>query len=306
LVYHDFIRNVIPLWELGEDRGTALEKSWVKNCEKVCANYQAQQGKSCPIDCRMTGTLAAWAEDVKTGKRPASIFNATMVENGDRLLVSNTDIERAIDTGRVNVEQLLGGKDLQAITAARISAAFPYVSPAARAHLEEPAGARLHVVDGGYNDNYGMSSLVEWLDEAFTGNQLSRVLVIQIQSFGDGPNAAEENEAGNRASKSDSGYLSQLLAPIYTLLHIRTSAQASHKEIEFDLLQGKWPGKIQNSLFKFSCHDAPLTWKLTEAEKKRIRDCWDERYGSNNDPSNPVNTVKQFLNGMKQPDRSSN
>jgi len=290
LVYHDFFHTVIPLWELGEDRGTALEKSWVRNCEKICDKFYPQPGKTCPIKCEMSDTLAGWAEDVKAGKRPANIFNATVVENGDRLLVSNTDINKTTGTGRVNIEKLLGGKDIQALTAARISAAFPYVSPAARAMIDQPAGARRHVVDGGYYDNYGMSSLVEWLNEAFTDKHLDKVLVIQIQNFADSPE-----------KEPQSSYMSQLLAPIYTLLNIRTSAQASHKETEFELLYSKRPESIQTALFKFTCYDAPLTWKLTDAEKKHIRDCWDEEYVNSNDPDSPVKRVKQFLDEMKRP-----
>jgi len=290
LVYHDFFHTVIPLWELGEDRGTALEKSWVRNCEKICDKYYPPPGKACPIKCEMSDTLAGWAEDVKAGKRPANIFNATVVENGDRLLVSNTDIKKATDTGRVNIEKLLGGKDIQALTAARISAAFPYVSPASRAITDEPAGAMRHVVDGGYYDNYGMSSLVEWLDDAFTNKQLDKVLVIQIQNFADSSEKEPESKS-----------MSQLLAPIYTLLHIRTSAQTSHKETEFKLLQSKRPESIQTALFKFTCYDAPLTWKLTDAEKKRIRSCWDKEYVENNDPNSPVKQVKQFLDEIKTP-----
>jgi len=300
LVYHDFIHTLIPIWELGEDRGTALEKSWVRNCEKVCEEFQANSGKTCPVRCAMTDTLAGWAEDVKAGKRPANIFNATVVENGNRLLVSNTDIEKANNIGRVSVEKLLGGKDLQALTAARISAAFPYVSPASRTEMDEPIGAKRHVVDGGYYDNYGMSSMVEWLDKAFNDKLLDKALVIQIQSFDDGPSGAEENQPGNQGRMPDSGYLSQLLAPVNTLLHIRTSAQTSHKEIEFDFLRGKWPQKIQNAPFQFRCGPAPLTWKLTETEKRRVRDCWEMKYVNDNAPNSPVNTVKQFLDEMKR------
>lgn len=296
LVYHDFINTLIPFWKLGEDRGTALETSWAGNCQKVCEDFKAKSGKDCPVNCAMAGTLAGWAEDVRAGKRPANIFNATVVENGDRLLISNTDIEKAMDSGRLDVAALLGGKDIQAVTSARLSATFPYVSPAARSNAEEPAGARLHLVDGGYYDNYGMTSLVEWLDRAFEQDLLNQVLVIQIQSFDSGPSAsAENNQPAKSGSNKDSGYISQLLAPFYTLLHIRTTAQASHKEIEFDLLRDKWPEKIQTALFKFTCGEAPLTWKLTETEKKHIRDCWETSYLNHNHPGNPLNRVKQFL-----------
>jgi hypothetical protein len=86
-----------------------------------------------------------------------------------------------------------------------------------------------------------------------------------------------------------------LLAPILTLLHIRTSAQASHKEIEFELLGSKWPNKVSSALFKYRCGDAPLTWKLTECQKSCIRKCWEWQYAAGSSPD--VEMVGQFLNG---------
>lgn len=290
LVYHDFIHTILPFWEFGDDRGTALERSWALNCRKVCEEYQARYpGKSCPINFSMAGTLAEWAENVKAGTRPANIFNATVVENGDRLLVSNSDIKKDGERGRLNIAEFLGGKDIQALTSARLSATFPYVSPAARTEVNSPNGAKLHVVDGGYYDNYGMTSLVEWLDQALGDNRLGRVLVIQIQSFRE-----------DHSKDDSSGYISQLLAPLYTLLNIRTAAQASHKELEFSLLQDKWKGRVDSALFRFDCNDAPLTWKLTEREKQNIRNCWQQKYAG--DGNYPTSVVKQFLHTMRQAD----
>ncbi|MGH9801463.1 MAG: hypothetical protein ACRD82_13950, partial [Blastocatellia bacterium] len=68
LVYHDFIHTLIPFWEVGDDRGTALEKSLAVNCQKACDKFfPKNSGKACPINCSMTGTLAGWTEDVKAG-----------------------------------------------------------------------------------------------------------------------------------------------------------------------------------------------------------------------------------------------
>ena len=303
LVYHDFIHSVFPIWEVGDDRGAALEKSWAKNCRQVCDRFTKENpGRSCPINCVMNGTLGGWAAEVRTGNRPANIFNATVVEDGDRLLVSNTDVEKPIDVrGRTNIARLLGGKDVQAVTAARLSASFPYVSPAARSGLDAPPSAKGHVVDGGYYDNYGTTSLVEWLDYALTKQLLDQVLVIQIQSFDDDPTSEKAAQARSgkvsepTAAETNTGYVSQLLAPILTLLHIRTSAQASHKEIELDLLGSKWPDKVSSALFKYRCGDAPLTWKLTECQKSCISKCWEWQYATGNSPD--VEMVGQFLNG---------
>lgn len=301
LVYHDFFNTVtFGFWPFGVDRGVALEDSWGRNCHKVCADYlRDHPGKNCPVDCQMKGTLAAWAEDVAAGKRPANVFNATIVENGDRLLVANTDVKEPIDRrGRLNIAELLNGKDVQADTAARLSATFPYVSPAARSRENQPDGAMLHAVDGGYYDNYGMTSLVEWLNNALLADLISEVLVIQIHSFPE-----------IKSSAAPAGYVSQLLAPVETLLNIRTSAQASHKEIEFTLLQEKWRIKegdnwrdrVHNATFRFcclpsgdkktNCYDPPLTWKLTDAEQSKVHECW-----VNGSQKNSMQLVIDFLN----------
>lgn len=322
LVYHDFIHTFIPFWEVGDDRGTALEKSLAVNCQKACDQFSIKNpGKACPVNCSMKGTLAGWANDVRMGMRPANIFNATVVESGDRLLVANTDVEKPIDRGRKNFAHLLGGKDIQAATSARLSAAFPYVSPTARSNADNTKGALQHVADGGYYDNYGMTSLVEWLNDALGKDLLDSVLVIQIQNFDDGlqckesapqPETAPQNAVAEPPDKKkDSGYVSQFLSPLLTLLHIRTAAQASHKEIEYDLLREKFgfkraapgkpeePGKIKNALFKFRCGPAPLTWKLTREEKERIAKCWEDQYV--NGTCNDLKVVGQFLEEMKQP-----
>ncbi len=301
MVYHDFFELFLfGLWPFGIDRGTALEDAWIKSCRKVCDEYLLSNPGPCPVNCEMQGSLASWAADVKAGRRPANIFNATMVEDGDRLLVSNSDVKVPIDRrGRQNVFDLLKGRDLQSVTAARLSAAFPYVSPAARTTEEdckpnEKCGAKYHVVDGGYYDNYGLTSVVEWLNEALAAKTsngqdlLSEVLVIQIQSF---PEASAEKPAP--------GYVSQAVAPLLTLLNIRTSAQASHKAIETRLLEERWPKRVKTVPFRFCClgmpcYDPPLTWKLTQREKDNVSACWD-----NGSQAASLKIVEEFLKGMK-------
>ena len=75
---------------------------------------------------------------------------------------------------------------MSVFTAARLAASFTYVSPATR---RDGPGSAYHVVDGGYYDDYGMTTLTEWLDEGLEGvgrpshgGAISRVLVIQIRS----------------------------------------------------------------------------------------------------------------------------
>src|SRR5262249_24274536 len=74
-------------------------------------------------------TLNQWRDAVAHGKLPAAIFNATAVESGQRFLVATTDVP---DRGALRFAERFPEWDIPIATAARLSATFTYVSPAAR------------------------------------------------------------------------------------------------------------------------------------------------------------------------------
>lgn len=63
-------------------------------------------------------------------------------------------------------------------TAARVSATFAYVTPAARILQGGAFRRQYHMVDRGYCDNYGVVTLLEWLDQIMrsSDSKPSRVL----------------------------------------------------------------------------------------------------------------------------------
>jgi hypothetical protein len=85
LVYPDFVWSFFPFAKgfyfkpfsiingpnLTSDRGSALETAWELT------------------DTLKTATLAKWRQQVADGQLPAVIFNATLVETGERLLLSD-------------------------------------------------------------------------------------------------------------------------------------------------------------------------------------------------------------------------
>ena len=106
--------------------------------------------------------LSEWFDGVRTGKRPANVFNATLVETGDRLLFSTTYMPvgnpptppARWDFHEFHLnDQKTQTLDVAVVTAARLSATFPYVTPAARPEEGGPNKAHLHIVDGGYFHN---------------------------------------------------------------------------------------------------------------------------------------------------------
>src|SRR5262249_585901 len=142
--------------------------------------------------------------------------------------------------------------DVGVVTAARLSATFPYVTPAARADVSE---VMPHVVDGGYYDNYGMATLVEWLDEALPGstNDVKSVLLIQILGKPVG-SASDEGSIKNR------GWFYQTFAPLTTLAAVRSTGQIAHNNLEVEFLKQILASRnvtLQTVKFEFRNPDTP-------------------------------------------------
>ncbi|HET7269505.1 MAG TPA: patatin-like phospholipase family protein, partial [Rubrobacter sp.] len=199
LLYPDLARTLNPTPYvlsplLGWDRGRAMEKAW------------SREDTSWPRREGIKEGLSEWRKDADDFQRPAVIFNTTIAETGQRLPLATTDLPPESPGGKSYNElfdNVTPRPDIRVVTAARLSASFPYVSPAARADVDEREQA--HLVDGGYYDNYGVSSLVEWLDwklekqleeDSTEEPKISKVLIVEIR----GAPSADDPD-----SKSDQG-----------------------------------------------------------------------------------------------------
>ena len=114
---------------------------------------------------------------------------------------------------------LYRSQDLSIVTAARLSASFPYVSPAARArdpYTDVPLPLRdsFHFVDGCYYDNFGISSIADSLVEAMHRDclKVKRILLIQIR----GPISSEDPRPQGRRRDSSTKRVSRR-QPLSTL-----------------------------------------------------------------------------------------
>lgn len=168
-----------------EDRGVVLERDWMA----------------------LRFPLRKLTKLEEEGKVPSLIFSPMIVEDGRRLLISNLDLGRSDDgsvppmvksRGGIVSDQLAGEKvgnySLSALefyrifpeamclylsTAVRMSATFPYVSPAVNLPCEPPR----RVVDAGYYDNYGVEVATAWIyhNQKWLADHTSGVLLVQIR-----------------------------------------------------------------------------------------------------------------------------
>jgi hypothetical protein len=226
LAYPDALRTLFPwFYNLFSsldrfDRGWALEMAFQRNLnDEACFQDKSdlQAAFPDPSSFRLN-SLAMLLQTLPAGAAPedprahfpAFTFNTTVVETGDRFLLSNY----SAFSERVGREQILpaasflgvygreallhppvtgrgGYADISLFTAARLSASFTYVSPPARLPFEMSQGKAqnaYHFVDGGYYDNDGTNSVIEFLrsaKDALPKNRVLPVLLIEIRNSDD-------------------------------------------------------------------------------------------------------------------------
>jgi predicted acylesterase/phospholipase RssA len=286
LVYSDFLRTIAPFlsrvrffrWT---DRARALESEWQR-------------------DVDLKAMLGEWKRDAAAGNRPGVVFNATVVDNGRPLLFSTIEHRQNPSVAQI-FDRLYEDYDTAVTSAVRMSATFPFVTPAARAHrrdkgrdISDWADAEYHVVDGGYYDNYGMDTLVECLDNELDKPDVNvdELMVIRIHSM-------PVVKSPDRGLEKRRGFFYQMGVPIATLDKVRGAGQLSHSQVEFDLLQKRWRERagrkvdIQLATFEYPYYDAPLSWHLTDKQKQAIEKAWREKYLD--DPNSDLGKVKKFL-----------
>ena len=311
LAYPDLVRAIgLPFLTFNNpylDRGYSLEKDWEHTLSKP------------------DQTIDDWYEQAKQGEIPIPVFNSTLVENGYRFLISpfkflpgtisdhlaNIDLQQSRTESIQQAKALdfrtlynnCGSSDnelcnLSIETAARLSATFPYVSPMARNDKDnkiQDVEQNYHMADGGYFDNAGAYTAIEWLDNIlnkYADNlNIKKVVLLQINAF---PIPTLESD-----QKGFSGLKTVSIAPLLALNGVRDSTQRARNIQEARLLEAKWKNQVDIEMFALSFperdqngkkYNPPLSWRLTPSEKDNLDDAW------NNDPTirKTVKSIKVF------------
>lgn len=319
-----------------EDRGALLEQSWRR---------AAGIGNPKNTDPEDTDPTILMRRDLKnlirSGKLPAPIFNTAVMETGRRVMITPVDFsipEEApgipFDFGddwpraKTLFEYIASDSaeaaslDVDLFTAARLSANFPWVGPAARADqvvdcTDEATVAKMqnachHFIDGGYHDNYGVSSVIDFLrpvleqrdreQQDTTRSTLSfkRVLVIQILNANDGL---------TRNARPQSGFVTALLGPVVGAISSPFGTAAMRNQAELDRFLDEWNVRlnrvssdsvdVRTVTFQpqhQSNSAAPLSWHLTPTQKDELDTQW-----ANSDGEEKVEWVVKFLKGQVPP-----
>ena len=341
LAFPDFKRAIFPFIVDEEfDRARLLEMDWrrIANCRRQTAKtpgVQANFRQFCrnipEAEREKVVWFSEWLEDIQRGDKPAVIFNATVMETGERIAItplstlhsdwagsmeyplrrdnaqtlseflraerdsgaqadpSKADKGDKAQQKKPTCPQYTNGYDIDVWTAARLSATFSYVSPAARAacldyknksriSAGENSPGRLHLIDGGYHDNYGVASALDWLSAALEANlkeakelPVSRIALVEIRAKPDIPADTAQNE-----------WSSSWLGPFWGLFNswgyvqISSNDTAVNRRIaDFkDRLATSAKGVQFDSFVFISDRTGPLSWHLSEEQKVNLRSSW--------------------------------
>ncbi|MDJ0714082.1 MAG: patatin-like phospholipase family protein [Prochloraceae cyanobacterium] len=291
LAYPDLWRFIGFPWipeilKLG-DRGTAIEMDWKGNLQ----------------DPTNPPTLYSWRNEVLKGKIPIPVFNATLVDNGYRFLISPmTFVQQSDEEKKYKDFNSLYGKDnydIDLTTAARLSATFPYVTPICCNHYptKQPKEKDYyHVADGGYFDNFGVFTTVEWLDKVVLEKlykkqnfKLKKIIILQINAFHssapENNNTTAESAQTNNNSSKKPGWLMSLAGPLLAVFKVRSSTQTDRNDLEIEILKKKWK------------HQANFPIEYVKVEFPQINksdlDAIEKKYSSDGNDENKWNL---FLN----------
>ena len=259
------------------DRGTGLEVAFEKAWDKLSLPNQDNPLRQ--------SFYQHWQPQ---GIAPAVVLNTTVVETGDRLVISPFQINLP---NKENIAIDEPDLDLKLSTAAGLSARFPYFTPVGW-YQRSKDKSKLHLADGGYFDNSGIPTALD------IGRSLQRLkgygttFEIVYLSLIDG----QFNEP---TTQLKSVGLNEVLSPVRALFSARKSRGRSAVELSTftvnDGIDDPLKYKFRTLFLKKSGDGVklPLGWLISERSRKFI----DRQTPDPNDPATACD-IEKFRQGV--------
>jgi len=188
--------------------------------------------------------------------QPTAFFNLGLNESGNKV--------QGVDFGSFLAAQQ--ADSLRFLTALRMSATFPYVTPT----ISLPTNPPVQIADAGISDNYGISDAMIYLRvfQDWITENTSRVVVLAIR---DSEKEREIDQTGNV------NLIGKFFSPIQGVYRSWDQIQSIKNDQRFDLIKALYGDHLQRVNFAYIATGneefrtrASLSWRLTEREKKDV------------------------------------
>ncbi|MDH5598095.1 MAG: patatin-like phospholipase family protein, partial [Cyclobacteriaceae bacterium] len=247
-----------------KDRGYAFEQQLNKNTEGV-----------------MDRAISAYRIPEIENKIPMMILAPTIMNDGRKLYISPQHIsymnssfmsEQIIKTEEVKGIEFLsyfkdhGAEDLRMLSALRMSATFPYITP----NITLPSNPRMEIMDAGVTDNFGISDGVkflhtfrEWIEDNTSG-----VIFVSIRD-------SQKNQPVEPEKRES--MFQKMFSPLNGLYSNFERIQDINNDTKLEMAQTWFKKPIYRITMEYNSANnqvikdrASLNWRLTTREKKSI------------------------------------
>jgi predicted acylesterase/phospholipase RssA len=283
MVERDIPMALWPTTYQAVDRGVALERQW----------------KTLGI------SFAKLYEDEKEGRSPSLIVSPMVIETGERMLISNLDLRHLVEVhSAIGEPYSPSAREFFRLfpaaqstfglqTAVRLSAAFPYVSPA----VSLPTRPARRLVDAGYYDNYGVNLAAAWAYQYrdWIRCNTDGLALIQIYAYPRADSSTDESDPEENGATVAKRAFQWLTSPIEGALGARDWSMLYRNDEQLRLLDDTFntPGnqKLFFDTFTFEYRGgAAMNWIITRHDVDEMR---------RNLPTGPSATP---INGSKNTD----
>ncbi len=248
------------------DRGYTFETNLNRNLEYVFDN-----------------PISYYKELEETASIPTLIMSPTIANDGRKLYISSQPVSFLSTSSAIlddNNQKIRGvdfqalfkannSEDLSFLSALRMSASFPYITP----NISLPTEPRIEIMDAGISDNFGVSDALrfihvfkEWISE----NTAGVVLLVIRDNTSDSPIESAPNPS----------LIDRITYPIASVYNNLTRMQDINNDVRAELMEDWFEDElsvIEISYDSFvqgesrsEIERASLSWHLTTKEKQSI------------------------------------
>ncbi|MBO3698624.1 patatin-like phospholipase family protein [Roseivirga sp. E12] len=236
--------------------------------------YEFENNLSENLEGMLDRPISAYQKAEFSGDIPALLVSPLITNDGRKLYISPQPVsflnlrpnEQSIVQG-VDFRSLL--KDQQAdslrfLTALRMSATFPYITPT----ITLPTNPPIKIADAGISDNYGVVDALIFLNvfKDWILENTSEVVLLSIRD-------SEKNE--ELGPVGGENFLERFFSPIQSAYSSWDKVQTIKNDQFFELTKSRMGDHLKRVEFQYVSEEgleerASLSWRLTELEKRNI------------------------------------
>ncbi len=236
--------------------------------------YEFENNLSENLEGLLNGSISAYKDAEFSGEIPALLVSPLITNDGRKLYISPQPV--SFLNLRPNQQSVVQGIDfrsllkeqqadsLRFLTALRMSATFPYITPT----ITLPTNPPIKIADAGISDNYGVVDALIFLNvfKDWILENTSEVILMSIRD-------SEKNE--ELGPVEGQNVLQRFFSPIQSAYSSWDKVQTIKNDQFYELTKVSLGDHLRRVEFQYGTEDpfegrASLSWRLTEIEKRNI------------------------------------